>query len=418
LNTAAETTYTVRYDRLIERGGKREIRTELTTYQLNAGEAQMLDEARTQLYQLRQDFTTAALARDNLALAETTRQEYDQTIRLTEAKVENGDLARVELYRAQVAALPYQQAVQQARTSYQQATRDILNLLGARAEDVSLIKPVVDDNKAQVVNASFHTGEGAIDSGRANSLIDAPLDIEFKFDDRPISQTLAELRAIALVERPDVIASRSRYGAANKAVALAMAQRTRDVLVGVFYQRTGSDNTAGVNVSFPLLVYNKGYAAISQAAAQQESAISLAREAELQAVFPVVSQSLPYTDLKSYLRRRALATARGADSNALCSKAEFIYAQPLDPKLKRRSRQPQRFRRSCRPRNAATRSAQGRLDGLAFLRLKPFVHTSRNGSARQHVPLHAQRAVAREYHRPLDHVLQFARVAGPMIRGQ
>ena len=118
-NTAAETTYTIRLDKLIERGGKRETRTELTTYQLNAGEAQMLDAARTQLYELRQAFTTAALARDNLALAEATKQEYDQTIRLTEAKVENGDLARVELYRAQVAALPYQQAVQQARTSYQ-----------------------------------------------------------------------------------------------------------------------------------------------------------------------------------------------------------------------------------------------------------------------------------------------------------
>src|SRR5215475_122683 len=101
-NTAAETTYTIRLDKLIERGGKREIRTELTTCQLNAGEAQMLDAARTQLYELRQAFTTAALARDNLALAEATRQEYDQTIRLTEAKVENGDLARVELYRAQV----------------------------------------------------------------------------------------------------------------------------------------------------------------------------------------------------------------------------------------------------------------------------------------------------------------------------
>ena len=304
LNTAAETTYTIRLDKLIERGGKRSTRTELTTYQLNAGEAQMLDAARTQLYELRQAFTNAALARDNLALAETTRLEYDQTIRLTEAKVENGDLARVELYRAQVAALPYQQAVQQARTSYQQATRDILNLLGARVEDVSLIKPVFDDNKAQIVNASFHTGDtgdGAIDPGRADSLIDAPLEIEFKFDDRPISQTLAELHAIALAERPDVIESRYLYGAATRAVALARAQRARDVLVGVFYQRIGSDNTAGVNVSFPLFVYNKGYAAISQAAAQQESAISLAREAELQALTDVEKAYLAYQSARRIL---------------------------------------------------------------------------------------------------------------------
>src|SRR5215468_7907559 len=102
--TAAETTYTVRYDQLIERGGKRELRTELANYQLKACEAQLLDAARTQLYQLQEDFTNAALARDNLLLAEATKQEYDQTIRVTEARVENGDLARVELFRAQVAA--------------------------------------------------------------------------------------------------------------------------------------------------------------------------------------------------------------------------------------------------------------------------------------------------------------------------
>src|SRR5215510_14441381 len=315
LNTAAETTYTIRIDKLIERGGKREFRTELADYQLQAGEAQMLDAARTQLYQLRQAFTTAALARDNLQLAEARKQEYDRTIKLTEAKVENGDLARVELYCAQVAALPFQQAVQQARTSYQQATRDILKLLGARVEDVSLIKPVFDDNKAQIVNASFRTGDtgdGAVDPDRADSLTDAPLDIEFKFDDRPVIQTLVELRAIALAERPDVIASRNLYGAANRAVALARAHRARDVMVGGFYQRIGSDNTLGVNVSFPLLVYNKGYAAISQAAAQQESAISLAREAELQAVTDVEKAYLAYQSARRILNIYSASTIERA----------------------------------------------------------------------------------------------------------
>src|SRR5215475_14920103 len=287
LATASETTFTIRYDQLIERGWKREIRTELADYQLKTSEALLLDEARTQLYQLRQAFTTAALSRENLLLAEATKRQYDLTVKLTEAKVENGDLARVELYRAQVAALPYQQAVQQARTVYQQATRDILNLLGARVEDVSLTRPVVDDNKARIVKASFNAS-GAVDyPNGADPPDDAPLDIEFKFDDRPISQTQAELRMIALAERPDVIAARRSSDAATKARALARAQRVRDIMVGVFYQHIGSDNTAGVNVSFPLFVYNKGYAAIAQAEAQRETAISQARGAELQAVTDV-----------------------------------------------------------------------------------------------------------------------------------
>ncbi len=257
----------------------------------------MLDAARTQLYQLRQAFTAAALSRENMQLAETARRQYDETIRLTEAKVENGDLARVELYRAQVAALPYQQAVQQARTTYQQATRDILNLLGARIEDVSLTGPVVEDNKARIVKAAFntgHDGDRAISPNRVDPPDDAPLDIEFTFDDQPISQTLAELRGIALAERPDVIAARRLSSASAKEVELARAQRARDIMVGAFYQHIGSDNTAGVNVSFPLFVHNKGFAAIRQAEAQQESVMSLAREAELQALTDVEKAYLAY----------------------------------------------------------------------------------------------------------------------------
>ena len=50
-NSAAASTYTVRYDQLIERGGKRELRTALADFQLKASEAQMLDAVRAQLFQ-------------------------------------------------------------------------------------------------------------------------------------------------------------------------------------------------------------------------------------------------------------------------------------------------------------------------------------------------------------------------------
>lgn len=300
-DAGAQPTYTLRVDKIWERGGKRELRTGLADYQLRAGEAQLLDAARTQLYQLRQAFTTAALARENLLLAETERQEYEQTVRLTEAKVENGDLARVELYRAQVAALPYQQAVQQARTSYQQAARDIINLLGARVEDVALARPASENNKTQMVKASFNHDKTGVDPNGGAPSGDAPIEIEFKFDDRPIIQTLAELRNIALIERPDVIAARRLSDAAMKGIALAQAQRTRDILIGSFYQRVGSDHSLGVNVAFPLLVYNKGYAAIAQAKAQQESAASLAREAELQALTDVEKAYLAYQSARRIL---------------------------------------------------------------------------------------------------------------------
>jgi outer membrane protein TolC len=164
---------------------------------------------------------TRSSAHENLALAEATRQEYDQTIRLTDAKVENGDLARVELYRVQVAAVQYQQAAQQARMTYQQATPDILNALGARAEDVSLANPVGPDsapNKAQFVKASFSAGAtaAATDPDQDGFIEQRTAADRFQARRPPISQTPDELRQIALAERPDVIAARQLYDASTR----------------------------------------------------------------------------------------------------------------------------------------------------------------------------------------------------------
>jgi cobalt-zinc-cadmium efflux system outer membrane protein len=359
--TGAEFTATIRYDQLVERGGKRRIRTQLADYQLKSGEAQLLDAARTQLFQLRQAFTEAQRARENLELAEATRQEFEQTVRLTDAKVENGDLPRAELYRAQVAAVQYQEAVQQARLSYQQATRDILNALGARAEDVSLSKPPDGPTDgptgepaggAQVVKASFAPDDAgaagktdrAGQAGQQDLLVDELLQIDFKFDDRPIAQSVDELRGIALAERPDVIAARHLYNAAERGTALARAQRVRDVMVGGFYQRIGSDNTAGVNVAFPLLIHNKGYAAIEQAEGQREAAIALSRQAEIQAITDVEKAHAAYQTARRILdlynastierakRLRTIATfsyREGASSLLELLDAERSYNQTI-----------------------------------------------------------------------------------------
>src|SRR5262249_55491886 len=120
-NAGANPVYTFRIDKITERGGKRELRSAQADFQLKATEAQMLDAIRTQLFQLRQAFATALLARENLRLAETTAQQYEHTERLTEVKVTNGDVPGVELYRIRAGRLQYEQTVLQARTSYTQA---------------------------------------------------------------------------------------------------------------------------------------------------------------------------------------------------------------------------------------------------------------------------------------------------------
>src|SRR5262249_32067575 len=135
-DAGANPVYTLRIDKIWERGGKREFRTAIAEEQLKASEAQMLDAVRTQLFQLRKAFASAVLARENLKLAEATEQQYRQTESLTQAKVDQGDIPKVEIYRVGAGRLQYQQAVLQSRTAYDAAMRDVLNLLGAREQDI------------------------------------------------------------------------------------------------------------------------------------------------------------------------------------------------------------------------------------------------------------------------------------------
>ena len=324
-NSAAANTLTIRYDQLLERGGKRALRTALAEAQLKANEAQMLDAVRVQLFQLRQAFTAATLARADLQLAEQTQQQYDQTIKLTAAKVENGDLAGVELYRVQAAALQYQQAVQQARTAYQQASRDVLNLLGARADEVQPTQVVQSaTTDTQVIKAAYDKGGERIEPS-ANSLSDAPLQLEYELDDRPIAQPLEALRQLALTERPDVIAAQQLHEAAAQGVRLAEAQRTRDVTVGTFFQRVGSDHTVGVNVSLPLFRYNNGKAVVVQAGAQEQAAAALLQQAQLQAVTDVEKAWQAYLTARRTLEIYNATTLGRADK--LKSIAAFSYKE-------------------------------------------------------------------------------------------
>jgi cobalt-zinc-cadmium efflux system outer membrane protein len=276
-DAGANPVWTFRVDKIWERGGKRELRMEQADFQMKASEAQMLDAIRTQIFQMRQAFAAAALARENLVLATATEQQYEQTERLTAIKVDQGDLPGVEVYRVQAGRLQYQQAVLQARTAYVQATLDVCYLLGSSARDVAPQGPARIEPAANV-GASKQMLE---------SLHDAPLDIIFTFDEGPVLMSLAALRDLALTARPDVAVARNNGEAAGRGVLLAKAQRTRDFDLAYEYQRTGSDHTAGVVFQVPLFVYNNQRAALAQAEAQRRSAEALAKQAELQAIADV-----------------------------------------------------------------------------------------------------------------------------------
>lgn len=267
-DAGANPVYTLQYGRIIERGGKREIRQQQAGELLEASRAQVLDTFRQQLLQLRVAFTSALLAKENIRLAAETESEYAQTEELMVTRFRTGDIAGVDLERVRLARLPYQQAVLDARAAYWQAGRDIQGVLSANPE-------------------TARSGPAPAKSTLAALGAPPPVEVTGDLADMPLTSTLEELRTIALRERPDLQAARRNFNASESGVRLAQAQRVRDVFTAFEYQRVGEDNSVGAIVSFPLFVYNNQQQVIAQSVAQQRLAATQVKLAELQVLTDV-----------------------------------------------------------------------------------------------------------------------------------
>jgi len=293
-NGAANTTYTVEVDRLIERGSKRELRSEQADFNTRVGEAQVQDALRQQLFQLRQGFFTAVLARENLRVAQENLDHFDRTESLLFVQVKEGYSAGVDLKRVQLQRLQFQRDVAMGGQSYQQAVRDVLNLIGQGDAPSGA-------NSTQLITLSSPS-----QIGFPQGFIDGNLEII------PELVWIDDLRRMALADRPDIKAAELTVEAAKAGLKLAEAQRVRDVTVGGQYSRTGSDNTVGAVVGLPLRTGPRVNAAIAQATSTKLQAEAQLRLTRTQALTDVEKAFSAYQVSRERLRLfsgGALATA-------------------------------------------------------------------------------------------------------------
>jgi len=268
-NGAANTSYTLEVDKLIERGNKRQLRTSQADLNIQAAEAQVNDAIPQQIFQLRQAFFTAVLARENLRVLNENLDHFDRTENLLIVQVKEGYSAGVDLKRVQLQRLQFQNDVNSAQQTYQQSLRDVFNLIGAGD------------------TPSFATSAFVPTAGRASAVpgLDASLEaVDGSLDIIPTLLWIDDLRRLALDNRPDVKAAEDAFRAAEQGVALAEAQRARDVTLGGQYSRNGSDNTVGVVVAVPLGTRRFTNAAVAQATAarlQAQAQLTLVRNQAL-----------------------------------------------------------------------------------------------------------------------------------------
>lgn len=326
-DAGANPVYTAQFNKIFERGGKREARMEQADQVIAAARAQIDDTYRTQLFALRQAFASALLARDDLQLAQSLDDNYQRVQDLTETRVRTGALAQIELFRVRSGRLPYAQAILDARNAYEQSVQDILNLLSARPPDAPSISSQVTYNQpgAPPGQTPAQPGTPTPAAPQEVTVLRAgpTVNVKGSFTDVPMTETLTQIRDLALRERPDVVEARYNFRAAEAATKLAQAQRHRDLSVGVEYQRVGDDDSLGIVAQVPLFLYNNQKAAITQAVAQEHATEIQLHQAELQAVTDVQKA------FQAYLAARQSLDLYQRDNLAQVQKlvetAEFSY---------------------------------------------------------------------------------------------
>jgi cobalt-zinc-cadmium efflux system outer membrane protein len=210
----------VQLSQLIERGNKRQLRTEAAQSNLEATRDDLQDVVRQQTLAMRGAFYDLLLTQERARVSQDTLELFRRSVDAAQLRLRSGDIAASDLSRLKVDALRAENDVRQTRA---------------------------EREKAQVALAYFLGLETSAARIHAEGEWPTPVSI-------PPPKSIDEI----VDHRSDVQAARLRLEAAKKNRDLARAARTRDVTVGVGYDHFPTqitNNTVGVSVSVPLFLF-------------------------------------------------------------------------------------------------------------------------------------------------------------------
>lgn len=234
---AGPTEWNSRVDFILERGGKRNQRIELAKQDREVAELGIRDTIRGIIYSVQSAFVNIQLAKESVVLAQDNLKAFQGIVDINTARVNAGDLAKVELVRTQVAALQFQNAVQQNEMQLNQAKIRLQQLLGR---------------------------------------IEAQPDFDIEGDIRRDSTTptMDQLQNLARVNRPDIQEIQAAQVRSQADIRLQMAQGKVDYTVGAQYSHQrinpGTGSTVSVFFAAPLPVFNRNQGEILRAQRESE----------------------------------------------------------------------------------------------------------------------------------------------------
>jgi cobalt-zinc-cadmium efflux system outer membrane protein len=226
----------VRTDYVIERGGKRERRIDQATLARSVAELQLLETTRKLVLDVETAYGDVQLAKLNLALAQENLSAFNNVVAVNVERVRTGDLAQVELARSRLAALQFQNDVEQQTAKLSVARTRLESLLGRR--------PTASID----ISGDLRRDAGVLDR--------------------------EAIRARALETRPDLRAARTDQARSVADLRLQLANGKIDYTVSGEYHRVQGGglvgNDYGIFFSAPLPIFNRNQGEIARARSQQQ----------------------------------------------------------------------------------------------------------------------------------------------------
>ena len=276
----------------IERGGKLQFRQAQGMASLQAAQFDLLRSER----QILTRTASAIIDLDNARLRKAAAHEISAALDRSEAiarrRLKAGDLSEVSVGRVSADAIRARNDVTVAQGDVTEALETLRVLLGTEALQ-NLLSQRLDIDSLPAPTQAAQPAATQTDPASAES------------------------------RSPDMLAAERREKAAEAALDLAKAQRTRDITVGIQIERMPYSNVSvfGLSASFPLFVFNDYSADIRRASSDLVAAQLDTRRIELQ--------------LKADRSRlsQGLANARERESRLRDVLCRWLHAMPKRPNM-------------------------------------------------------------------------------------
>ena len=212
--------WTPAVQQLLERRHKRQLRVASAQEATSIAATDAEDLRRTLTFNLRDAFNRILLTKSLLDLAQENIQYYDEVIRLNQERLKAGDISQSDFDRIELQRVQFESDLVNARVNQRTAKIDLLQFLNDR-------EPV--DN----------------------------FDVAGDFGFKETILLPQELHEQAIDSRPDLQSATRAVQKAQVDNRLAWANGSTDPTVGLEYQRTGPDHTAGVLFTIPIRVFDR-----------------------------------------------------------------------------------------------------------------------------------------------------------------